>query len=412
MTARAIERLALYFGAEQTRQGLLARAALGAESPRDAETTRSVRAALEAEIRPDGSVGGSALPTMWRVHELADLGRGGGDQSIRALMRWLLALQGKPGAFGEGCDKERHAKRACEHYVQGFFALAPPTVRLAPVTFPNGKVFRAEPAARYALSCMALRAALRTGSGDRPSVDRHIRSLTALASGWTTWTGFFAPDSIVAGMHALAHAGPAQRPVVAALVALVAKHQDAAGVMAQCRSLSHAGGAPRHGTARSSRVGAPRRPGAHGAATRRRNVWRHGPAGARVDRFARIALGRRARMTDRFRLTALSHGAGCACKLGSLELAEVLRHVPGVSDARVLVDAATRDDAAVFRMTEARALVATVDFFTPIVDDAATWGAIAATNALSDVYAMGGIAPLRAQPRGLAARQGALRAAR
>ena len=95
-------------------------------------------------------------------------------------------------------------------------------------------------------------------------------------------------------------------------------------------------------------------------------------------------------MTDRFRLTALSHGAGCACKLGSLELAEVLRHVPGVSDARVLVDAATRDDAAVFRMTEARALVATVDFFTPIVDDAATWGAIAATNALSDVYAMGG----------------------
>ena len=95
-------------------------------------------------------------------------------------------------------------------------------------------------------------------------------------------------------------------------------------------------------------------------------------------------------MTDKFRLTALSHGAGCACKLGSLELAEVLRHVPGVSDARVLVDAATRDDAAVFRMTDSRALVATVDFFTPIVDDAATWGAIAATNALSDVYAMGG----------------------
>lgn len=95
-------------------------------------------------------------------------------------------------------------------------------------------------------------------------------------------------------------------------------------------------------------------------------------------------------MTGKFRLTALSHGAGCACKLGSVELAEVLRHIPGVKDARVLVDAGTRDDAAVFRITEARALVATVDFFTPIVDDAATWGAIAATNALSDVYAMGG----------------------
>jgi selenide,water dikinase len=56
----------------------------------------------------------------------------------------------------------------------------------------------------------------------------------------------------------------------------------------------------------------------------------------------------------------------------------------------VLVDAATRDDAAVFRISPDRVLIATVDFFTPIVDDAATWGAIAAANALSDVYAMGG----------------------
>ena len=92
----------------------------------------------------------------------------------------------------------------------------------------------------------------------------------------------------------------------------------------------------------------------------------------------------------RIRLTALSHGAGCACKLGPDELTQVLRHVPGIQDPRVLVDAASRDDAAVFRLTESRAIVATVDFFTPIVDDARDWGAIAATNALSDVYAMGG----------------------
>jgi selenide, water dikinase len=95
----------------------------------------------------------------------------------------------------------------------------------------------------------------------------------------------------------------------------------------------------------------------------------------------------------RLRLTAFSHGAGCACKLGPDELAEVLAHLPGVSDPRVLVDAATRDDAAIFRLSDDRALVATVDFFTPIVDNAAHWGAIAAANALSDVYAMGG-APL------------------
>jgi selenide, water dikinase len=67
----------------------------------------------------------------------------------------------------------------------------------------------------------------------------------------------------------------------------------------------------------------------------------------------------------------------------------VLRHLPAISDPRVLVDASTRDDAAVFRLSDERALVATVDFFTPIVDDAASWGAIAAANALSDIYAMG-----------------------
>jgi selenide,water dikinase len=68
----------------------------------------------------------------------------------------------------------------------------------------------------------------------------------------------------------------------------------------------------------------------------------------------------------------------------------VLAHLPGVTDSRVLVDAGTSDDAAVFRLSDDRALVSTVDFFTPIVDDARQWGAIAAANALSDIYAMGG----------------------
>jgi selenide,water dikinase len=67
----------------------------------------------------------------------------------------------------------------------------------------------------------------------------------------------------------------------------------------------------------------------------------------------------------------------------------VLRHVPGTLDPRILVGAASRDDAAVYRIAPDRALAVTVDFFTPIVNDAATWGAIAAANALSDIYAMG-----------------------
>ena len=91
----------------------------------------------------------------------------------------------------------------------------------------------------------------------------------------------------------------------------------------------------------------------------------------------------------RVRLTSLSHGAGCACKLGPSELAQVLRHVPLIEDARVMVDQSTRDDAAVFRLSDDRAIVATLDFFAPIVDDPYAFGVIAATNALSDLYAMG-----------------------
>jgi len=71
-------------------------------------------------------------------------------------------------------------------------------------------------------------------------------------------------------------------------------------------------------------------------------------------------------------------------------LAQVLRHVPTITDPRILVDASTRDDAAVYQLTPDRAIVATVDFFTPIVDDAYDFGRIAAANAFSDVYAMGG----------------------
>jgi selenide,water dikinase len=89
------------------------------------------------------------------------------------------------------------------------------------------------------------------------------------------------------------------------------------------------------------------------------------------------------------RLTHLSHGAGCACKLGSFELSRVVRHLVPFQDAAVLVDAAASDDAAVYRIDDSRAIVATADFFTPIVDDPFDFGRIAAANALSDIYAMG-----------------------
>ncbi|UCG89472.1 MAG: selenide, water dikinase SelD [Gemmatimonadota bacterium] len=70
-------------------------------------------------------------------------------------------------------------------------------------------------------------------------------------------------------------------------------------------------------------------------------------------------------------------------------MTQVLRHVPMIDDSRVLIDAASRDDAAVYQVTEDRAIVVSVDFFAPIVDDPYSFGAIAAANALSDIYAMG-----------------------
>lgn len=92
------------------------------------------------------------------------------------------------------------------------------------------------------------------------------------------------------------------------------------------------------------------------------------------------------------RLTSLSPGAGCACKLPLAKLEELFSSLDGIEPAEgdLLVGALEGDDAAVLRMDSDRALVLTTDFFTPIVDNPGDWGRVAAANALSDVYAMGG----------------------
>src|SRR5437870_452038 len=91
------------------------------------------------------------------------------------------------------------------------------------------------------------------------------------------------------------------------------------------------------------------------------------------------------------RLTQYAHGGGCACKIPPGELEEaVARLVPESPGADLLVGVEHGDDGAVVRVSPALAVVVTADFFTPVVDDAYTFGRIAATNALSDIYAMGG----------------------
>jgi selenide,water dikinase len=90
------------------------------------------------------------------------------------------------------------------------------------------------------------------------------------------------------------------------------------------------------------------------------------------------------------RLTKFSHGGGCGCKIAPSVLQEILgRAAPGLVPPQLLVGIETADDAAVYQIGERQAIVATTDFFTPIVDDPFDFGSIAAANALSDVYAMG-----------------------
>lgn len=94
--------------------------------------------------------------------------------------------------------------------------------------------------------------------------------------------------------------------------------------------------------------------------------------------------------TSTIRLTGFAQGGGCACKIPPGELEEVVASLAGQHDDQVLVGLEDGDDAAAVRLTDDTAVLSTADFFTPVVDDAYDWGRIAAANALSDIYAMGG----------------------
>jgi selenide, water dikinase len=110
------------------------------------------------------------------------------------------------------------------------------------------------------------------------------------------------------------------------------------------------------------------------------------PPAATRRRFGQVAAP-----ADTLRLTQFAAGGGCACKVPPGELERVLADLPTSREGGdLLVGVDNGDDAAVVRIDGDRALIATADFFTPVVDDPADWGRIAAANALSDVYAMGG----------------------
>ena len=95
--------------------------------------------------------------------------------------------------------------------------------------------------------------------------------------------------------------------------------------------------------------------------------------------------------SESIKLTSLSSKGGCGCKIGPADLSQVIRMLPpSVPNPDLLVGLDTSDDAGVYRLNDELALVQTLDFFTPIVDDPYSFGQVAAANALSDIYAMGG----------------------
>ncbi|KPL06947.1 selenide, water dikinase [bacterium SM23_57] len=94
--------------------------------------------------------------------------------------------------------------------------------------------------------------------------------------------------------------------------------------------------------------------------------------------------------TAEIKLTQYTHGLGCACKLRPQLLEDILKQLPTPKDTNILVGTDTSDDAAIYKIDDHTAIIETVDFFTPVVDDPFQFGAIAAANSLSDVYAMGG----------------------
>ncbi|ARU31863.1 selenide, water dikinase SelD [Sulfuriferula sp. AH1] len=94
---------------------------------------------------------------------------------------------------------------------------------------------------------------------------------------------------------------------------------------------------------------------------------------------------------NKIKLTQFSHGGGCGCKIAPSVLSEILAKMPSrLINQNLLVGTETSDDAAVYRLNDSQAIIATTDFFMPIVDDPFEFGQIAATNAISDIYAMGG----------------------
>lgn len=177
---------------------------------------------IAAGIRPDGKAADFPA-TALAVLDLVDLDAP--PSQLDPPLSWIMEQANRPGWFGEGCTAARHAHRVCEHFVSGFFSPAPPSERAAPASMPNGKVYRVESQARFAVSCLALTAVLRGGRAHEPAAQRHLDSFSNLQLEWDTWGEFLVPDLAFNALAALAAAPERWRPTLESMVRLIGNQQ-------------------------------------------------------------------------------------------------------------------------------------------------------------------------------------------
>jgi hypothetical protein len=180
----AVDGLATFFDPRQTRAGVVARRLLGIAHADDERLADHLIRERRSATRLDGSIDGSLQATAWSAWELLRLGCTRGHTGLDRMVGFLVSRQDQPGRFGEGCSQRRHEIGTCNHFVSGFFSPGSRDDAIAPLVLPTQAVIVSEIAARFAVSCFALRTVLFAGEDRRDAVRRHVESLLVLAERW------------------------------------------------------------------------------------------------------------------------------------------------------------------------------------------------------------------------------------
>lgn len=168
------------------------------------------------------------MATAWGAWDLLQLGCPADHVGVTRMVGYLLTRQDKAGRFAEGCSERRHEAGHCHHFLSGFFSPGSIDQAIAPLALPTGAVVTGEFDARFAVSCFALRVALRARQEGRVAIQRHIDGLFGLAARWERQRPPALELAFVAA-GALALAPPERRPELERLVDQLAALQTSDG---------------------------------------------------------------------------------------------------------------------------------------------------------------------------------------